>query len=142
MTNMTHAQRIARLRSYVEAQALEGEEDRVSIVFDRTGNDNPYRHLHVSDLVALLAEYDRGCPNCDLTPAPPEPPIGTWVRDRWGGVTKRHDDGWGTPGSLYLGRWEEMWNARGPLVPCLPWGASDGVSFYRPPTLTVVEGGE
>lgn len=58
-------------------------------------------------------------------PAPPEPPVGTWVRDRFGS-THQHGlgGGWGTPGFFYTGKWEAMWEARGPLEVCGPWGAS------------------
>lgn len=54
---------------------------------------------------------------------PAEPPVGTWVRDRFGGVSHRgKGGGWGEPGLLYLAKWEPMWEARGPLVECGPWG--------------------
>lgn len=55
-------------------------------------------------------------------PCPPEPPDGTWVKDRHGGVHHRKGDGWGQPGCYYFGRWAAMWEARGPLVECGPWG--------------------
>lgn len=59
------------------------------------------------------------------TTVPPEPPVGTWVKDRHGGVSQRgQGGGWGMPGFYYLGKWECMWEARGPLVECGPWGAS------------------
>lgn len=55
--------------------------------------------------------------------APPEPPVGAWVRDRFGGLHHRgQGGGWGTPGMMYLGDWRAMWHARGPLVECGPWG--------------------
>lgn len=70
------------------------------------------------------------CPNCGhafhpkaCTPCPPEPPVGTWMKDRFGGVTQRQKDGWGAPGVMPFGRWEGMWDARGPYVECGPWGA-------------------
>jgi hypothetical protein len=54
---------------------------------------------------------------------PPEPPSGTWVRDRYGAAFHRGDSGnWGMPGFLYLADWVSMWDARGPLVECPPWG--------------------
>jgi hypothetical protein len=54
---------------------------------------------------------------------PPEPPIGSWVKDRYGGISHRGENGsWGQPGMYYLASWVPMWNARGPLVPCGPWG--------------------
>jgi hypothetical protein len=68
------------------------------------------------------------CPRCGYQGGeiPPEPPFGTWVRDRHGGTHKHftHDGlaGWGVPGCLPLGVWERMWEARGPLVVCGPWG--------------------
>ena len=56
-------------------------------------------------------------------PIAPEPPVGTWVRDRYGGVAQRQPSGgWATPGTEPFGRWADMWAARGPLVPCGPWG--------------------
>ncbi len=50
----------------------------------------------------------------------PEPPIGTWVKDRHGGVALHHRDnqgniGWAPPGFLAFGKWEAMWEARGPV---------------------------
>lgn len=54
---------------------------------------------------------------------PPEPPVGTWVKDRHGGTSLRYAAGWGEPGIMPFGRWEAMWLARGPLVECGPWGA-------------------
>jgi hypothetical protein len=58
---------------------------------------------------------------------PPEPPIGTWVKDRHGGVSQRRidsdgNDGWGMPGFYSFGKWDRMWTARGPLTECEPWG--------------------
>lgn len=52
-----------------------------------------------------------------------EPPIGTWVRDRFGGTSMRQGDGWGNPGVMPFGRWQAMWDARGPYEICGPWGA-------------------
>jgi hypothetical protein len=58
-----------------------------------------------------------------IGPIPPEPPVGTWVRDRFGGIHHRgQGGGWGMPGFYYLAQWQAMWGARGPLVECLPWG--------------------
>lgn len=71
------------------------------------------------------------CPHCgsevNAVEPPPEPPMGTWVRDRFGGVAQRHEDaegniGWSTPGMYAFGKWDAMWQARGPLVECGPWG--------------------
>lgn len=66
------------------------------------------------------------CPTCgrDGYPggAPPEPPVGTWVRDRFGGISYRQREGWGQPGIMPFGIWEAMWEARGPLIECGPWG--------------------
>jgi len=66
------------------------------------------------------------CPECEYTAEvpPPEPPVGTWVRDRRGAATQRqHGGGWGPPGFYPAAEWNAMWNARGPLVECGPWGA-------------------
>lgn len=67
------------------------------------------------------------CPTCghDNYPGqvPPEPPIGTWVKDRFGATIMRHPDGgWAPPGCMPLAVWDKMWNARGPLVICGPYG--------------------
>lgn len=56
-------------------------------------------------------------------PVPPEPPEGTWVRDRHGGISQRIGDGWAAPGCLPTGVWEPFWRARGPLIICGPYGA-------------------
>ena len=69
------------------------------------------------------------CPNCGFEPIPPpEPPLGTWVRDQHGGVSQRRvdadgNDGWGLPGYYPTGVWEEYWAVHGPLIECGPWGA-------------------
>ena len=76
------------------------------------------------------------CPCCGNTravAAPEEPPIGTWVKDRHGAVSKRvttnaggfmgEITGWSQPGCMPFGQWEAMWEARGPLTVCGPWGA-------------------
>jgi hypothetical protein len=68
------------------------------------------------------------CPNCGHELVPPEPPLGSWVRDRHGAVVTRHidqdgNDGWSPgPGFLALAKWRSMWRARGPLTPCGPYG--------------------
>jgi hypothetical protein len=67
------------------------------------------------------------CPTCGTPkgqmPVPPEPPVGTWVRDRFGGTSfHQQGGGWGDPGTMPFGKWEAMWLARGPLVECGPWG--------------------
>lgn len=73
------------------------------------------------------------CPTCSRPwsedEVPSEPPIGTWVKDRHGGVSVRTidrdgNDGWTiAPHGFYaFGRWDAMWRARGPLVECSPWG--------------------
>lgn len=54
---------------------------------------------------------------------PPEPDQGTWTIDRWGGVSQLRGEGWGEPGIMPFGKWEVMWEARGPLLECGPWGA-------------------
>jgi hypothetical protein len=71
---------------------------------------------------------ESACPNCGhrFTPVPPEPPVGTWMRDKFGGVTQRQTDGWGQPGMMPFGKWEAMWEARGPYVECEPWGIGTG----------------
>lgn len=51
-----------------------------------------------------------------------EPPVGTWVRDRFGGTHLRQGMGWGEPGTLPLAQWDAMWEGRGPLVECGPYG--------------------
>lgn len=60
---------------------------------------------------------------------PEEPPVGTWVRDRHGATHVRTTDvdgrtGWAAaPTGFYAyGEWAAMWQARGPLVECPPWG--------------------
>jgi hypothetical protein len=55
---------------------------------------------------------------------PPEPPIGTWMKDRYGGASVRNADGWApaTFGFYGTGKWESMWAHRGPYVPCGPYG--------------------
>lgn len=72
------------------------------------------------------------CPNCGhdwVGPVPPEPGLGTWVRDRFGAAMYHHIDsdgnnGW-APGPSYmaLANWKAMWEARGPLIECGPWGS-------------------
>jgi hypothetical protein len=63
------------------------------------------------------------CPAHCPEAVPPEPPVGTWVRDRFGGVTMRqHGGGWAPPGFMPLASWRAMWERRGPLVECGPWG--------------------
>lgn len=54
---------------------------------------------------------------------PPEPREGTWVIDRFGSVSVRRGEGWGEPGMMPFGKWEAMWEARGPLLECGEWGA-------------------
>lgn len=63
---------------------------------------------------------------------PPEPAVGTWVKDKYGAVAVRiidsdRRDGWApAPSGFYAtGKWDAMWTARGPLVPCEPWGIAD-----------------
>ena len=67
---------------------------------------------------------------CDSAPVPPEPPVGTWVRDRHGATAVRvvdstGHDGWApAPFGFYAcAKWDAMWRGRGPLVECGPWGA-------------------
>lgn len=63
--------------------------------------------------------------SCDDAVVPPEPPVGTWVRDRHGATSVRVKDGWApAPFGFYgCGKWAAMWKAEGPLVECAPWGA-------------------
>lgn len=73
-----------------------------------------------------MPEYH--CSNCGHVGqveavAPPQPPVGTWVKDRFGGTSFHAvQDGWGAPGLMPFGKWEAMWHARGPLIVCGPWG--------------------
>lgn len=73
-----------------------------------------------------MSEHLNACKACGgtgMAMPPPEPPVGTWVKDRHGGVTMRHaGGGWAPPGFAPLAKWEPMWLARGPLVECGPWG--------------------
>lgn len=87
------------------------------------------------------------CPKCGYSEAPPEappePPLGTWVRDRFGGISQRRidsdgQDGWGLPGFYSGGKWEMFWNARGPLVECPPWGIEEDASDARDPEVSRV----
>lgn len=57
-------------------------------------------------------------------PIPPPPPIGRWVKDRYGAAHIRTPDGnWASaPSREGFGKWEAMWEARGPLTECGPWG--------------------
>ena len=56
-----------------------------------------------------------------------EPPPDSWVQDRHGATHHRNPkgDGWGCPGFYYHGVWKMMWDARGPLTLCGPWGVSN-----------------
>jgi hypothetical protein len=68
------------------------------------------------------------CPTCGnhgyAGAVPPEPPPGTWIKDRFGGTAVRIGDGWAPAlhGFYPAARWDPMWNARGPLVECGPYG--------------------
>lgn len=71
------------------------------------------------------------CPTCgDMLahecpgPVPPEPPIGTWVKDRHGSTSVRIADGWAPSeyGFFGTGLWSAMWRSRGPLIECGPHG--------------------
>lgn len=70
-------------------------------------------------------KYHRAAP----ADVPPEPAVGTWVKDRFGGTHVRIKGsdghiGWAaSPTGFYaFGKWGPMWEARGPLVECPPWG--------------------
>lgn len=58
--------------------------------------------------------------------------MGTWVKDRHGGTHYRRSDGWSSaPEGFYaFGVWEDMWQGRGPLVECGPWGAEKGSELH------------
>ncbi len=67
------------------------------------------------------------CPTCGKPGypgvCPPEPPIGTWVRDKYGATGMRHKNGrWAPKGFVPGGIWEAWWHRAGPLVECGPWG--------------------
>lgn len=60
------------------------------------------------------------CPTCNKPgypgECPPEPPVGTTVRDRFGGTaTHQVPGGWAPYGCVPLAKWTAMWAARGPL---------------------------
>lgn len=71
-----------------------------------------------------MSEHATACPNCGqrVSIPPPEPPVGTWMRDKHGGLSLRYAEGWGLPGFMPFGKWEAMWASRGPYVECGPWG--------------------
>jgi len=53
-----------------------------------------------------------------------EPPVGQWVIDSWGAISKRMaHGGWGLPGFMALGEWNAMLVARGPMEICAEWGS-------------------
>jgi hypothetical protein len=56
-----------------------------------------------------------------------EPAIGTWVKDKHGAAHIRIEGGWApAPHGFYPGgQWQAMWDARGPLVECGPYGFDD-----------------
>jgi hypothetical protein len=64
---------------------------------------------------------------------PPEPPVGTWVMDRYGATHYRRHDGWSAaPSGFYaFGIWSAMWEGRGPLVECSPWGTVERKARQR-----------
>jgi hypothetical protein len=68
------------------------------------------------------------CPRCGShVTIPPEPPVGTWVKDRHGATHYRTENGrWAAAPTGFLagGIWSAMWEARGPLVKCGPYGCS------------------
>jgi hypothetical protein len=76
-------------------------------------------------------EHSAACTECGrVVPVPctvpPEPPVGTWVKDRNGSASMHHNGGgWAEPGFMPFGKWEAMWHARGPLVECGEWGRDD-----------------
>jgi len=92
------------------------------------------------------------CPSCghrfEAVQVPPEPPVGTWIKDRHGGVTYRQHDGsngeggWAPPGFMPFASWAAMWAAHGPLVECGPWGREKEEPTVRYPDITVELVGE
>jgi hypothetical protein len=60
------------------------------------------------------------CPNCGfdlVVQVPPQPPIGTTVRDKTGALITRAKDGhWGESGMVPLASWEPLYRKWGPLV--------------------------
>lgn len=75
-----------------------------------------------------MTKHCRTC-SCDEPGfVPPEPPVGTWVRDKYGGVSVRRidedgRDGWSPgPGFYSTAVWKDFWLARGPLIECGEWG--------------------
>lgn len=87
---------------------------------ERTAGDHTFTGVLATFLMVLAAD-ELGHVRPGSTP--PEPPVGTWVRDRHGGLSMRQEGGWGEPGIMPFGKWEAMWEARGPYVVCGPWGA-------------------
>lgn len=84
---------------------------------------NDHHRADAAHCHRLLERVERLGENAVVTrrvgEVPPEPPIGTYVRDRFGGVTKRHRNGlWAPPGCAPTARWDAMWAARGPLELC------------------------
>lgn len=70
------------------------------------------------------------CPTCGQDypgPCPPEPPVGTWVKDKHGTTHVRTGDRWAPAptGFFALGVWSAIWEASGPLVICAPWGREE-----------------
>jgi hypothetical protein len=68
------------------------------------------------------------CPNCGFAPTPPpEPSLGTWMRDQHGEVLAPHrcrrERRLGDAGLLLRRVWDAHWAAHGPLIECGPWGA-------------------
>lgn len=80
------------------------------------------------------------CPTCGRAgypgPVPAEPPVGTWVRDRYGALSMRKEAGWAAVGCEPFGLWSAMWQARGPYEICGPWGtplkAEHGLHILEP----------
>lgn len=89
--------------------------DELQKIYD---NRTAGAHTFVGVLASFLTSL-----SSDTGSVPPEPPVGTWVRDRHGGLSMRQQDGWGEPGIMPFGKWEAMWQARGPYEVCGPWGA-------------------
>ena len=95
---------------------------------DTAASTNPA--IHIPDASVEQSDIMTACGYCGHDPAgtagscPPEPPVGTWVKDRHGGSTMRHrGGGWAPMGCEPYGVWNQMWAARGPLVVCGPFGA-------------------
>lgn len=88
-----------------------------------TGNEQPEPAPPAERPVGVVS-----CPTCGAdrrVMVPAEPPVGAWVKDKHGAAHYRTTAGWAAaPTGFYPGgKWSAMWEARGPLVECGPYGA-------------------